>query len=70
MHGKNIMLCWGKVNIRRHGGYPGCGKPHFMQRVGLATADKSTWDGLHLVETTFERLKDSSAYTETRAPSH
>jgi hypothetical protein len=39
------------------------GQPHFMQRVGLATADKSTWDRLHLVETTFERLKDSPTYS-------
>ena len=35
------------------------GRPNLMQRVGLAGADKSTWDRLHLVETTFERLADS-----------
>lgn len=32
------------------------GRPHLMQRIGLATSDKSTWDRLHLVETNFERL--------------
>lgn len=37
------------------------GRPHLMQRVGLATSDKSTWDRLHLIETNFERLGKSNA---------
>jgi len=35
------------------------GVPHLMQRIGLATSDKATWDRLHLVETNFERLRRS-----------
>ncbi len=37
------------------------GRPNLMQRVGLAGGDKSTWDRLHLVETTFERLQESKS---------
>ncbi len=40
------------------------GRPNLMQRVGLAGADKSTWDRLHLVETTFERLAESATFAE------
>src|SRR5260370_26981174 len=38
-----------------------------MQRVGLATSDKSTWDRLHLVETNFERLGRSKAFPDFSA---
>jgi len=37
------------------------GRPHLMQRVGLAEADKSTWDRLHSVEVNFLRLTESNA---------
>ena len=43
------------------------GRPHLMQRVGLATSDKSTWDRLHLVETNFERLALSKALPDFNA---
>ena len=38
-----------------------------MQRVGLASSDKSTWDRLHLVETNFERLDKSGLYPDFSA---
>ena len=43
------------------------GRPHLMQRVGLATSDKGTWDRLHLVETNFERLRMSKAFDDFTA---
>jgi hypothetical protein len=43
------------------------GRPHLMQRVGLATSDKSTWDRLHLIETNFERLGQSKAFPDYSA---
>jgi hypothetical protein len=43
------------------------GRPHLMQRVGLATSDKSTWDRLHLVETNFERLRQSKVFADFSA---
>jgi hypothetical protein len=43
------------------------GRPHLMQRVGLASSDKSTWDRLHLVETNFERLDKSGLYPDFSA---
>jgi hypothetical protein len=43
------------------------GRPHLMQRVGLATSDKGTWDRLHLVETNFERLRISKAFDDFTA---
>jgi hypothetical protein len=43
------------------------GQPHLMQRVGLASSDKATWDRLHLVEVNFERLIQSRAFPEFTA---
>jgi hypothetical protein len=43
------------------------GRPHLMQRVGLANSDKSTWDRLHLVETNFERLSRSGLFPDFSA---
>jgi hypothetical protein len=43
------------------------GRPHLMQRIGLATSDKSTWDRLHLIETNFERLALSKALPDFNA---
>ena len=40
------------------------GRSNLMQRIGLSSSDKTTWDRLHLVETNFDRLLRSRTFPD------